>query len=261
MDSATHARCRVTRPVMVARGSRLFALVLATVLAVAGCSSGTDSAGSTATPAGRGPATHPASTPVPFAPSQTLAWVATSGTGAADVWISVNGGSARQVTHIPNSTDGSDPCSAVLVGLPVVSPDGAHLAVVTGPGGGDSFAHGTVCLIDVATGATTPVPDSVALDVPFTDARSVGWLDNHTLWLAEGNLATYALGAADAVALPGTENAFDAVVRGSTVFYLAADLRTATSATIASPSTATASQPTAHSAPPSASGPSIPPPP
>jgi hypothetical protein len=215
--------------------------MLVAVVVVTGCSSAPDRAGtdsSTATPAGRPPSTHPTSTPIvttspiPFAPTQTLAWVATSGTGAADVWISVDGGAARQVTHIPNTS--TDPCSASLFGPPVVSPDGAHLAVVTGPGGGgDWFPFGTVCVIDVATGETTAVPDSAALTPPLTAERSVGWLDNNTLWLAAGNLATYSLGAADAAPLPGTGDAFEAVVRGSTMFYLAADLRNPPSATVA----------------------------
>jgi hypothetical protein len=87
-----------------------------------------------------------------------------------------------------------------------------------------------VCVIDVATGATTAVPGSFA----FTDMRSVGWIDDATLWYAGGNLAVYSLSAANVVTLPGTDGAYDAVLRGTTFFYLAATFSTSTASATAS---------------------------
>lgn len=186
-----------------ARRHLIASLALAALLALAGCSSSAStSGGPTATTA------HPTATPLP---PQTLAWVQDDSSGNPQVWATIAGAAPRQISH----NDGSVVCGEVAFGPPVFSPDATHVAVVGGVGCGDGQSHGPVFVVDVATGALTQVPDADSL----TDTRSLTWLDNTTLLI--NGAATYTLGAASATNLPGSPGGIEAVVRGSTLFYLA----------------------------------------
>src|SRR5262249_51566837 len=91
-----------------------------------------------------------------------------------------------------------------------------HLAVVGGAGCGDGQYHGPIFIVTVATGAAAVVPNADAL----TNERSVGWLDNQTLWWVGGGVFEYRLGAPSARQLPGIETAAEAEVRGTLLFVV-----------------------------------------
>jgi hypothetical protein len=195
-------------------GTVLLLITLAATVLLAACSSSSAGAGPTATPSRPATATTTATaTSTPSGPgTQNFAWVQPDSNGAAEVWATLGGAAARQISH----NTGSDPCSTATFGPPVISPEGAYIAVAGGAGCGDGQEHGSVFIVSIATGVMTPVPGSDAL----TNLRSVGWFGPTTIWFTSGAVYTYVLGAASASALPGTTGAQEAVVRNGMLFYI-----------------------------------------
>lgn len=68
-------------------------------------------------------------------------------------------------------------------------------------------------VVNVATGSFDPIPNTDAL----TNGRSVGWLDNSTVWISGSSVNTLGPGGVHTMPAGGVE----AVVRGDTLFYLA----------------------------------------
>ena len=186
---------------------------LVTTLALAACDSSSSVGGATPTSTAGATAT---ATPLP---AQNLAWIQYPPSGKPEVWASIAGAAPRPIAQASG-----DDCSTSTLGPPVFSPDAQHIAVAGGAGCGDGQEHGSAFIVTVSSGAFTAVPNSDAL----TNERSVGWIDNSTLWLASSGISTYTLGAGSPTelpgissALPGFSSASEAVVRGTTMFYLA----------------------------------------
>ena len=168
-------------------------VTVCTLLAAGGTATVTVGSG-TGTPGGStATATHAGPTATPL-PPQTLAWIEVSGTGVPDVWGSIAGGPVHQISHNPST----DPCGQSALGSSVFSPDRTHLVVSGGAGCGDGPYHAYAYVIDVSSGSFTAIPGSNTL----TDPRSVGWLNNTTVWLANNTMETYTLGASSTQALP-----------------------------------------------------------
>jgi Tol biopolymer transport system component len=152
--------------------------------------------------------TSPTSTPAPINfGSQSIAWISQPSNGKPEIWASIRGAAPRRITQAVG-----DDCSTSALGPPVISPDGKHIAVVGGVGCGDGQAHGTVFLVNVATGSFHVIPNSDAL----TNARSVGWLGNGALWIAGSSTSTLGVDGIHVMKVAGV----DAVVRGNSIFYL-----------------------------------------
>lgn len=178
-----------------------------------GRAGGTTGASSTATPQVTATVTS-SGTPWSGQPPTVagLTWVQHStSTGKPQVWASIGGKAGRMIAEATG-----DDCATSALGPPVLSPDAKHIAVVGGAGCGDGQSHGPILVVDVATGSMTQVADTNAI----TNERSVGWLDNTTLYFAGGSVNVYQLGATSVTALPGTTGAVSATVRGSQLFYV-----------------------------------------
>jgi len=190
----------------------LVSIVVATV-ALGGCGSSGAAHSPTTSPsvtqtASSGPTSTPTPTPTPSGlGGQIVAWISQPANGKPEIWASIKGAAPRRITQAVG-----DDCSTVTLGPPVISPDGRHIAVVGGAGCGDGQEHGTVFVVNVATGSFEPIPNSDAL----TNARSVGWLDNRTVWISGSSTYTRDVAGVHATAVGGVE----AVVRGDSLFYL-----------------------------------------
>ena len=171
---------------------------------------------------------EPTATPFPGAPTPTpgaqppaapaIAWVRLDDQHTAQVWASIGGGVPKQVTHNPGT---GEPCSDGIFGSPMFSPDLRHIVVAGGTGCTDGGIAGPIYVVTVATGALTVVPASTDWSVS-TDERSYGWLDNDTLFWVNGQtgIYEYSLRRQTATQLPLITGASEAVVRGTTLFYL-----------------------------------------
>ena len=156
------------------RSIALAAPLLITVLLVSACAStasvtvgGTVGAGTPAS--GTATATHAASTATPVpAPPHALAWVQHDGAHMPQIWASINGGSAHQITHFPPPADG---CNPTTWGLPVFSPDLTHIASVLGYICGDGPSRGTVEIVNATTGTYTDVPGGGTTSTNANDRR------------------------------------------------------------------------------------------
>jgi hypothetical protein len=177
------------------------------ILALGGC--GASSAASTPTATSSVTETaSPTSTPAPINfGRQSIAWISQPSNGKPEIWASIKGAAPRRIAEAVG-----DDCSTAALGPPVISPDGKHITVVGGVGCGDAQAHGTVFVVNVATGSFDPIPHSDAL----TNARSVGWLDNTTLWIAGRSTSTLSRDGIHTMSVAGIE----AVVRDNSLFYL-----------------------------------------
>ena len=195
----------------------LGACALVFYVVITGCSSNAtfyDPAGSVppSTAAPGGVATTAAVTRLPHA----LAWFQPDSHQVGQIWASVNGGSAHQVTHMPASTASCR--NDTHWSPPVFSPD---LSKIVAAWGNDNCAngpqHGPIYIINASTGAATEVPAS---DIRLS-LRQTGWVDNSTIWWIKGKqLLTYTVGGANHLvsALSG-DVVWDAALRGSTLFY------------------------------------------
>lgn len=195
-------------------GAGAICMLLAMMLAACSGSAGRTGGPTTATPQGTGTALSTVTaTPWTGQPPtvEGLAWVQPTSAGKPQVWASIGGKPGRMI--VPAT---GDDCATSHLGPPVLSPDGKHIAVVGGAGCGDGQSHGPVFVVDVAAGTMTPIADTNAI----TDERSVGWIDNSTLYFASGTVNTYRLGATGTTVLPGTDGAVAATVRGAQLFYV-----------------------------------------
>jgi hypothetical protein len=111
-------------------------------------------------------------------------------------------------------------------GLPVFSPDLSHIVASIGSANcGDGPLEGPIDVIDVASGAIIPIPTANDL----SSERTAGWLDNHTVYFVDSSgLYTYALGAGSPVLVSALAGPWEAVLRGSTLFWMQMSFSTST---------------------------------
>ncbi|HUY77969.1 MAG TPA: hypothetical protein VMV29_14445 [Ktedonobacterales bacterium] len=229
-----------TNPIPRRRSRRLYAwsfapmvALLALALALAGCSStaGTTTGGggststgghtATATPTanvGDGVGSGTATPSVP-APAHAFAWYQIDGSQVPQIWASLNGGASQQITHV--AADHADCDDQVAWGLPVFSPDLTHIVSSLGSYNcGDGGLSGQISIVNVSSGSVTPVGAAGANTSIQLPERADGWLDNSTIWYVNyAGLFTYALGASTPTLVTPLNQPFDAVLRGSTLFW------------------------------------------
>jgi len=194
---------------------------LVVALALVACGSAT----SVTSPTAMRLATPSASTTAPVAGRATFAWTAFDGDGAIQVWIAASAGPPRLLATLmqdPNT------CAAyVAAGLPMLSPDGAHVLVSLGQRcGGLILDPGPLIIIDVANGRSSmvPLPDGATV---LPQVRSYGWVDNRTVFaFSQYNFTSvdrtylFTLGAGQPAVLAGLDTPLEGMLRGSTLFYL-----------------------------------------
>ena len=199
------------------------ALLLCIIMAGCGSSAGASdehgsSAGSGSTPGGKAAptSTHAPATPTP---PRALAWFQQDSAHVGQIWASVNGGAAHQVTHMPASTE---ECRYdAHWSPPVFSPDLSKIVAAWGSNAcTDGPENGPIYIINASTGAASQVPSSnIRLSL-----RQVGWIDNSTIWWLDhtGNQVNrYVVGGASSATIGslGGGYAQDAVLRGNTLFF------------------------------------------
>ena len=201
------------------------ALLLCVILA--GCGSSTpssDAHGPTGSTPGSGgspgsasaTATSASSTP---APPHALAWFQQDSHQVGQIWASLNGGAAHQITHMPAST--AECRYDAHWSPPVFSPDLSKIVAAWGSNAcTDGPENGPIYIINASTGAATQVPSSnIRLSL-----RHVGWIDNSTIWWLDhtGNQVNrFVVGGSSSSAIGslGGGYAQDAVLRGNTLFF------------------------------------------
>ncbi|HET8908862.1 MAG TPA: hypothetical protein VFN11_18040 [Ktedonobacterales bacterium] len=189
-------------------------------LALAGCGSSTTggSPGSSPT-AGSGGGSTPtsaAATPTPVPPPHALAWFKMDSHNVGQIWASVNGGAPHQITHM--SASSADCKYDEHWSPPVFSPDLTKIVAAWGSADcTDGPEHGPIYIINASSGAATLVPSSsIRLSL-----RETGWLDNSSIWWVNGpHLNKYVVGGGNSVIGTLGGNVEDAVVRGSTLFFV-----------------------------------------
>jgi len=208
------------------RGPIMAGGLLALALAIFGCAFGGGTSGGGRTTGG------PTATPTP--PPHALAWFQTDSAGVGQIWASLNGGAAHQITHltIPSGECVRDDNFVP----PVFSPDLRHIVTswsITSCG--DIGPANDLYVVDVSSGAATKVaPDPGGLY--FLRQRSAGWVDNSTLWFIDQlNIEQATIGGAPTtLATIGTETGnhqvslMDAALRGHTLFYATETINTIT---------------------------------
>lgn len=197
-------------------------LLCAALLLFTGCSS---SASTGISPSGTATTTtsshsSPTNTPA-SAPPHAFAWFQIDSAHVPQIWASVNGGTPRQITHVAPST--ADCTNQVAWSPPVFSPDLRHIvASLGGYNCGDGALTGQEAIIDVATGAIALVPGTNSY--VRVSQRTSGWLNNDTIFFVNGaGISTYTLGSGSATVLPGDDHAEEAVLRGTTLFWMRLD--------------------------------------
>jgi hypothetical protein len=191
-------------------------------LALAGCGSsttgGTPGSSPTAGGSGGSTPTTAAATPTPVPPPHALAWFKMDSHHVGQIWASVNGGAPHQITHMPAST--ADCRYDEHWSLPVFSPDLSKIVAAWGSADcTDGPENGPIYIINASSGVATKVPSSnIRLSL-----RETGWLDNSSIWWVSGTqLNKHTIGGSNSVlgTLSGGD-VQDAVLRGSTLFYVA----------------------------------------
>jgi hypothetical protein len=177
-----------------------------------GAGTGAGSATATATTAGA------TATPV-TAPPHAFAWFQYDAHHVPQIWASVNGAAPTQITHV--APDGHECTDQVAWSPPVFSPDLTHIVASMGSFNcGDGDMQGPVSVITVSSASVTTLSGSYQAR---TTQRSMGWLDNSTIWFVTYNgVYTQALGGGAPSHMSGPTNIWDAVVRGSTLYWQAA---------------------------------------
>jgi len=195
-----------------ARAATLLATLLVVALALNACDAETSSASPTATPS------------VSPSAGASVAWTAFASDEAIQVWIAAPNSPPRLLATLTNSAT----CQTVAAGLPMFSPDGAHLLVSLGKRcDGLILDPGPLVIVNVANGQYSVVPLPYDATV-LPQMRSYGWVDNRTLFAfsPKYNLEAayrsylYTLGAGQAETLAGLDAPLEGVVRGSTLYYL-----------------------------------------
>jgi hypothetical protein len=201
--------------------------LLALALAIFGCAVGGGTSGGGGTTGG------PTATPTP--PPHALAWFQNDSAGVGQVWASLNGGTASQITHL---TVPAGQCVRDDNFVPpIFSPDLRHIVTswsITSCG--DIGPADDLYVVDVSSGAATLVGRDPG-GLYFLRQRSAGWIDNSTIWFMDQlNLEQVTLGGAPTtLATIGTDTGnhqitlMDAVLRGHTLFYVTETVSTITS--------------------------------
>ncbi len=201
------------------RPALLGALLVAT-LALGACDAATSVNAPTATRA----ITPSPTSSGPSAGQVSVAWTAFASDGAIQLWIAASDGASHLLATLPQA---STSCQAVAAGLPMLSPDGAHILISEGEScGGLILDPGPLLVVDVASGRSSviPLPDGATM---LPQLRSYGWVSNQTVFafslyndVSVYKAYLYALGSAQAETLAGLDEPTEGVVRGSTLFYL-----------------------------------------
>jgi hypothetical protein len=209
------------------RGLIMASGLLALALAIFGCAVGGGTSGGGGTTGG------PTATPTP--PPHALAWFQNDGAGVGQIWASLNGGAASQITHL---TVPSGECVRDDNWVPpVFSPDLRHIVTswsITSCG--DIGPADDLYVVDVSSGAATLVPRDPG-GLYLLRERSAGWIDNSTLWFMDQlNVEQAPIGGAPTtLATIGTQTGnhqvslMDGVLRGHTLFYVTQTISTITS--------------------------------
>lgn len=190
-------------------------------VALAGCATSTVGGEAGTTPgATRGSGGTPAAaaataTPTPPPPPHALAWFQSDSHHVGQIWASINGATAHQITHMPSST--ADCPYNEAWSPPVFSPNMSKIVAAWGSADcTDGPQHGQLYII-TASGVLTMVPGA---DIRLS-LRQAGWLDNSSIWWISGtHLNKYVVGGSTSVigTLSGSY-VEDAALRGSTLFY------------------------------------------
>ncbi len=203
----------------------LFSLFLALILAA--CSStattttgggGTTNGHTSATATTSGSSGGATATPGP-PPAHAFAWYQLDSAQVPQIWAALNGGSPQQITHVAADHAACD--DQVAWGLPVFSPDLTHIVSSLGSYQcGDGGLSGQISVVTVASGAVSPVGSSGASTSIALTERVAGWLDNNHIWYINySGLFEYALGASNPTLIATLNHPFDAVLRGSILYW------------------------------------------
>jgi hypothetical protein len=150
------------------------------------------------------------------------------GAGVGQIWASVNGGSAHQVTHMAALS--GDCVRDQHWSPPVFSPDMSHIVGGWGSGAcGDGPEQGDLYTVVASSGVATAAGGACIHNIRLS-LRNVGWVNNSTIWWTDGqHVYTQPLGGACATlgtigssSGSGYTYAEDAVLRGNTLFYVVA---------------------------------------
>jgi len=191
-------------------GAMLVAAVLSGCASSASTGAGTPGA-ATATASG------PTATPTP--PPHALAWFQMDASKVGQIWASINGAAAHQITHMTGS--GADCARDEHWSPPVFSPDLTKIVASWGSADcTDGAENGPVYIIDASTGTATQVSIGGAGRLSL---RELGWINNTTIWSVGGQqVFQYVIGgSATALGTIASGSSFvqDAVLRGSTLFF------------------------------------------
>ena len=203
-----------------------FCLLFVVALALSGCGGATTAV--TATPPGAGTpmatgsgGASPTATTSLIAPPHAFAWFQYDTAHVPQIWASLNGAAARQITHVaPDHAACED---QIAWSPPVFSPDLTHIVAALGSYQcGDGPLTGPLSIITVSSGAIATVPGSAESNAIRTTQRAAGWVNNSTIWYINyAGVQTYGVGAGSTTfvsALAGVRPE-EAVLRGSTLFY------------------------------------------
>jgi hypothetical protein len=150
------------------------------------------------------------------------------GSGAGQIWASLNGGTAHQITHMTALS--GDCVRDQHWSPPVFSPNLAHIVGGWGSGAcGDGPEQGDLYTVDASSGAATAAGGSCFHNIRLS-LRQTGWVNNSTIWWTDGQqVYTQALGGScvtlGSIGSSGGSSytfADDAVLRGNTLFYVVA---------------------------------------
>lgn len=209
------------------RSLRPFALLpVVLVLLLSACSSSTSGPSTGVTPGAT--ATHGAG----VTPTTASAPCATRPTATAETWIS-----GQQVMGSIPASGAPATLSAFVypLGIPdegavgnapfpsftAIAPDARHLAVAILQDA-PNFTEYDPYVVDTSTHAVTRVPLPSQISGPSEDIprRLFAWADTHTLIIFANTTYSYDVTTNAVTSLPGITNAWEGVVRCSTLFYL-----------------------------------------
>src|SRR5215831_18685907 len=161
------------------RWTTTFLVMLLVVLALDACTAATSGATPTTTTARQTAAPAPPPAGGTGAGGASVAWTAFARDGAIQVWLATSDDSPRLLATLAQA---STSCQLVAAGLPMLSPDGAHLLVSEGERcDGLILDPGPLVVVDVASGrtSTVPLPNDASV---LPQVRSYGWVDNRTVF-------------------------------------------------------------------------------
>lgn len=135
------------------------------------------------------------------------------------IWAAINGAAPTQITHV--AADGSECTDQIAWSPPVFSPDLKHIVASMGSYNcGDGGLQGPVSIITVSSGSISTLSSTYGVG---TTQRTMGWLNNSTIWFAQfTGFYTKPIGGGSPTHLSGPTSIWDAVVRGSTLYWQSA---------------------------------------